>query len=291
MTGVHRTIACGVLLASAACGPEPRDHGAGGPDGGPGVDGPPQGGDDCAMGTELVYTIDQNNKQLSQFNPATRTFTDLGTLSCAAMLGATPFSMSVDRSGVAWVLYTSGELFMVPITGLACTRSTWASPNGLKVFGMGFSTDQAGGSTEKLYVGGGASQTASSFTIAAVDTTTMIATPLGTQPLLPEMTGTGGAELWGFMPDATTARVVKFDKATATVAKMYAEPALAGSMAGYAFAHWGGDFWVFLQKATETSTSVYQVDGMTGVIESTTPAPGRTIVGAGVSTCAPTVIL
>ncbi len=288
MTGAHRTIACVVLLTSAACGPERRDPGGVGVGG---VDGPPSSGDDCADGTELVYTIDQNNQQLSQFAPSTKLFHDLGTLGCAAMLGATPFSMSIDRSGMAWVLYTSGELFRVSIYGLACTRSTWASPNGLEVFGMGFSTDQPGGSAEKLYVGGGASQTASSFTVAAVDTATMIATPLGTQPLLPEMTGTGGAELWGFMPDASTARVVKFDKVSATVAKMYAEPALAGSMAGYAFAHWGGDFWVFLQKSTESSTSIYQVDGMTGVIKSTTPAPGRTIVGAGVSTCAPLVIL
>lgn len=119
----------------------------------------------------------------------------------------------------------------------------------------------------------------------------MTATVLGNQPILPEMTGTGGAELWGFMPNATTAKVVKFDKATATVSKSYDEPTLAGDMAGYAFAHWGGDFWVFLQKSGEFQSTVYQVDGATGTIESTTAAPGRTIVGAGVSTCAPTVIL
>ena len=244
------------------------------------------------MGTELVYTIDQLNSKLSQFNPATKQFTDLGALTCPKMLGATPFSMSVDRSGVAWVLYNSGELFKVPVTAVAnCTKSTWASPNGLKVFGMGFSTDQPGGSAETLFIGGGSTQTGTSFQIAAVDPATMTATILGNQPILPEMTGTGGAELWGFMPNATNAKVVKFDKATATVAKSYDEPTLAGDMAGYAFAHWGGDFWVFLQKSGEFQSTVYQVDGMTGAIKSTTAAPGRTIVGAGVSTCAPTVIL
>jgi hypothetical protein len=159
------------------------------------------------------------------------------------------------------------------------------------VFGMGFSTDQAGGSAEALYIGGGASQTATSFMIAKVDTTTMSATVLGSQPILPEMTGTGGAELWGFMPDASTARVVQFDKTTATVSKTFLEPSLAGAMAGYAFAHWGGNYWVFLQRTGETSSTVYEVDGTNGNIKSTTPAPGRSIVGAGVSTCAPTVIL
>ena len=62
-------------------------------------------------------------------------------------------------------------------------------------------------------------------------------------------------------------------------------------MAGYAFAHWGGNYWVFLQRTGEPSSTVYEVDGVSGTIKSTAPAPGRTIVGAGVSTCAPTVIL
>jgi hypothetical protein len=38
-------------------------------------------------------------------------------------------------------------------------------------------------------------------------------------------------------------------------------------------------------------TTVYQVKGDTGVITTMTAAPGREIVGAGVSTCAPVVIL
>jgi hypothetical protein len=280
-----------LVVGIIGCAPDKRSPGGGGgPDGG-GGDGSGGGNSDCADGTELVYVIDQLNNKLSQFDPSTKVFHDLGSLSCPTMFGATPFSMGVDRSGRAWVLYNSGELFQVTISGLACTRTSWASPNGLEVFGMGFSTDQAGGSEETLYIGGAATQTASSFTIAAVNPTTMSATPLGNQPILPEMTGTGNAELWGYMPDASTARVVKFDKATGTVAKVYPEPTLAGDMAGYAFAHWGGDFWVFLIRTGESSSSVYQVDGQSGAIKSTTPAPGRTIVGAGVSTCAPTVLL
>ena len=47
----------------------------------------------------------------------------------------------------------------------------------------------------------------------------------------------------------------------------------------------------FLIKNAEPSTTVYQIDGMTGTIKGTTPTSGRTIVGAGVSTCAPVVIL
>jgi hypothetical protein len=71
----------------------------------------------------------------------------------------------------------------------------------------------------------------------------------------------------------------------------YMLPTLQGPPMAWAFAFWGGDYWIFLAKGTETNTSVYQIDGGNGNIKSTTPAPGRLIVGAGVSTCAPVVIL
>jgi hypothetical protein len=156
---------------------------------------------------------------------------------------------------------------------------------------MGFSTNEAMGAEETLFVGGGQTQTQASYTLAKLDTMTMTASPIGTQTQLPEMTGNAKAELWGFMPDATNARVVQFDKTNGSALKTYNLPTLAGTMTGYAFAHWGGDYWVFLIKNSEPATSVYQVDGATGMIKSTTPTQGRTIVGAGVSTCAPTVIL
>jgi hypothetical protein len=277
-------------MVACGCGPGSRQDGE--PPGGGGyADASVQGGGgDCADGTELVYVIDQLSDRLSSFDPATKTFHDLGSLSCPTMAGASPFSMSVDRGGTAWVLYNSGEMFTVPLATLGCTKTTWHGANGLNVFGMGFSTDMPGGSAESLYVGGGANQMQTSYTLARLDLTTMTARPLGMQPQIPEMTGTGKAELWGFMPEATQARVVQFDRTNGTIVKSYNEPTLAGTMTGYAFAQWGGDFWVFLIKNNEPSTTVYQVDGMTGAIKGTTPTTGRTIVGAGVSTCAPTVV-
>lgn len=281
-------------FALIACGPAPRDRNSGDDDvdsgtGGSG-DAANNNNSDCAQGTDLVYVIDQFNNRLSQFDPMAKQFHDLGSLSCPVSLGATPFSMSVDRNAIAWVLYDSGQLMHVEIATLACTATTWASPSRLDVFGMGFSTDVAGGSAEHLYIGGGATQVQASYTLARVDTTTMMATPLGTESDLPEMTGTGSAQLWGFQTDASTAHVVQFDKTNGTAITTYPEPTLTGTDTGYAFAAWGGDFWVFLIRSGEPSSTVYQVDGMTGAIKGTTATTGRTIVGAGVSTCAPTVI-
>ena len=280
------------IATIVACGPPPR-HDTG-DDTNTGTDATAigDGNNGCADGTELVYVIDQFSARLSQFDPSTKTFTDLGYMNCPATSGATTFSMSVDRSGTAWVLYSSGELFRVAIlNNLACTSTTWHGTSNLKVFGMGFSTDEPGGTTETLYVGGGLAQVQSSYTLAKLDTVTMSATPVGTETELPEMTGTGAAELWGYMPEASTARIVKFDRTNGAALQTFMEPTLGGTGAGYAFAQWGGDYWVFLIRSGEPSTNVYQVDGMTGAIKSTTPTTGRTIVGAGVSTCAPTVIL
>ena len=98
----------------------------------------------------------------------------------------------------------------------------------------------------------------------------MIATPVGTEPELPEMTGTGNAELWGFFPEASNARVVKIDKTTGAPATDVSGAVPRGHGAGYAFAFWGGDFWVFLIRSGETASNVYQVDGTTGAIKGTT---------------------
>lgn len=273
-----------------ACGTPERDDGSGGGDDTPGIDSGATN-DNCADGTELVYTIDQFNNKLSTFDPSTKTFHDLGSLQCQVTGGATPFSMSVDRAGNAWVLYNNGQLFKVGIQTLACMQLAWNPPPSLKVFGMGFSTDAVGGEAESLFIGGGLTQTQTSYVLARVDPNTMMTTMIGSQPQLPEMTGNGNAELWGYMPEATTARVVQFDKTTGAAIKTYMEPMLGGTNTAYAFAHWGGDYWVFLQRNAETSTTVYQVKGSDGTIVSMTPGPGHTVVGAGVSTCAPVVLL
>jgi hypothetical protein len=158
---------------------------------------------------------------------------------------------------------------------------------------MGFSTDMVGGSTDTLFIGGGTDTSGATAQLAKLDTTTMTTTNIAKVTGQPELTGNSNAELWGFFPSdtngTTTPRVEQIDKTAATAVKTFSLPALKGAPMAWAFAYYGGDYWVFLMKGTDTTTSVYQVNGMTGVITSTTPTQ-RKIVGAGVSTCAPTVI-
>jgi hypothetical protein len=279
-----------VLVAFTACGPSSRGGGGDDTTGGPDASGSGSNGDNCSEEAKLVYTVDQNNT-LSTFTPTTKQFMDLGQLNCPASGGATPFSMGIDRTAGAWVLYSSGELFHVDTATLGCTKTSWASPNGLMQFGMGFSTNTAGGTEDTLFIAGGAGPTQPTSSLNKLDVASMAPSPVGTVTGWPELTGTGNAELWGFFPDQFAPRVEKIDKTTGGAAMTFPLNTLAGMPTAWAFAFYGGDYWIFLMKDLEFSTTIYQIDGTNGSIKGMTPTNTRTIVGAGVSTCAPVVIL
>src|SRR5205085_11234903 len=98
-------------------------------------------------------------------------------------------------------------------------KTTWASPSGLVQFGMGFSTDVAGGTADSLFVGGGAAiDQGPTAMLAKLDTGAFTAKPLGSVQGWPELTGNANAELWGWFPSdingMTTPRVEQLDKTT-----------------------------------------------------------------------------
>lgn len=300
-----------LLLSCAlvACGPSGRGDDIGGDDmpGNDGGSGSNQ--DNCSEASKLVYVVDSNN-QLSQFDPSTKMFKDLGTLTCAAGNGFRPFSMGVDRNATAYVLYVNADpvtgdplgskIFRVDTTaaGLPCTATSFSPDPTMKEFGMGFSTEAAGGNTDKLYIAGGnEASTTSNAKLATLDVSTFATTmvPGGTIQGSPELTGNANAELWAFFPDATNPKIQGINKNTgAAIAPAPLPQALKGEPAAWAFAFYGGDYWIFLAKRDLLGgagfTTVYQVSP-TGQLKGMTPTTSRTIVGAGVSTCAPVVIL
>jgi len=281
-------ITTALLLLVTACGPGGRDDGTGGGGSGSGS-GSGSGGEDCSDAAKLIYTVDQSNV-FAKFDPMTKTFQNLGTLTCPS--SGTPFSMGVDRDAVAWVLYTDGKIYRVDTQTVACTATSWTTNSSLMEFGMGFSSNTAGSTDDTLFIAGGPSALfATTSDLRTLNTQTMQSTTVGTVQGWPELTGTGNAELWGWFPDDTAPRVEQINKANGAAIKTYPLNALAGTPAAWAFAFWGGDFWIFLMRDLDISTTVYQIDGATGAMKGSTPASGRTIVGAGVSTCAPTIIL
>jgi hypothetical protein len=245
---------------------------------------------DCPDQAKLVYVVDENN-MLSSFRPDLLQFTNIGTLSCVAQFGATPFSMAVDRSATAWVLYSSGELFQVSTTDASCTPTSF-QPNqpGFGLFGMGFVSNAVGSNFETLFVAGADQIGTGTASLGTINMKNLVISRVGTVAGNPELTGTGDARLWGFFPEDANPRVTQIDKTSGNESNPYPVAIAAGTPMAWAFAFWGGDFWVFLQRDIDTSTKVYQVKGQGGAVTVPLPDTGRKIVGAGVSTCAPLTI-
>jgi hypothetical protein len=251
---------------------------------------------ECATDARWIYLVDRDFSLL-RYEPDTDTLTPIGTLACPAG-AATPFSMSVDRSATAWVLYNDGNVFHVDVRDASC-RASGFTPNqmGFEVFGMGFASDVAGGSSETLYISGGplSGVGGGSSTFGSIDVASLSVATRGTLAGTPELTGNGAGELWGFFPDTTPMSVRHLDKtngATLRSIDVSSIDALGlGGAQAWAFAFWGARYYIFYQGAFDLTTGIYRVNPDTGTVEPVRTNIGHSIVGAGVSTCAPIILI
>lgn len=264
--------------------------GTGGDDGG-GVAGGGGGGDTvapegCSDGARgYIYLLDEGGFLL-RYKPDETKFEALGRPACAT--ASKPFSMSVDRSAAAWILFQDGQIFRVDTTTLDCQATGFAPGQaGLTQFGMGFASNSAGSGAETLFVAGGALPGIGGTTLARIDTPALTVATIGPLDGWIEMTGNGLGELWGFAP--TPPEVFRLDKSNATKLDRHQLSGMPTDFAlAYAFAFWGGAFHVFLRGAAAFSSNVWKYDLATGQLTTAVTNSGYIIVGAGVSTCAPT---
>lgn len=250
---------------------------------------------ECAEETKDIFVISEE-QGLYRFHPPTLQFTSVGLLACPTA-GSTPTSMAVDRFGIAWIRYHDGSLWKVSTKDLSCELTKFVSPaegQPFSKFGMGFSTSSKGGSNEQLFL----SDSATGFGIAKLDLTTFKINYVGpfTGDLsgkAAELTGTGDGKLFGFFVTAP-AQVAEITKGTGEVAS---PKPLMNTFAGnaWAFSFYAGDFYVY--TSSESTGGVPRGGGGSdvtryrpsdGSVEVVKPKVGFKIVGAGVSTCAPT---
>jgi hypothetical protein len=237
----------------------------------------------------FIYVVTQQ-QELFSFFPPTLTFKLVGNLVCPVATGVTPFSMAVDRRGVAYVLYDDGTLFRVSTATAACTATPFAvGQNGFQTFGMGFASD-FGGAAERLYV----SDNDFDGTLRGlgfIDTMTFQLSflgPFGADIRRSELTGTGDGRLFAFWPDNVAgngAHLTELNKANGAVLAQTNLP-VGNVNDAFAFAFWGGDFWIFTGSGGPSDVSRFRPSDGTTTTPTTHPS---TIVGAGVSTCAPSL--
>jgi hypothetical protein len=147
---------------------------------------------------------------------------------------------------------------------------------------MGFSADVAGGWRETLFI-------ANFFDVATLDTNTWRVDAFGGVASQPELTGTADGELWAFLPLESPAELVELNKSTGARLRTMRLPDFpsAGDIDAFAFAGWGGSFWLFVREyGMGRSTDIYRVDPGPNMVRVATDI-GFDVVGAGVSTCAP----
>ena len=308
---------------NGADGGGPGPSGDGGVFGGNTADGGPVDENGCSEAAKLVYVLSYEG-DLYSFAPADKKFKKIGPLKCNLSDQQLPISMAVDRKGIAWVNIAtasasgrSNTLYRVDTTNADC------EPTNIKsgyIGGMGFSSDDGSKDKETLFVfGQSGSAQAPQRTIDHVDFAkeTIVRGPSVTTGA-GELTGTGDGHLYGFVlhePQFDQAgkpqlndllAITELDKTSGADS---AEVTLKGVKyphdPGFAFSFWGGDFYVYSAPITippdypftqppadlkdEPTSDVSRYSPSTKTTEAAyMKAVGFHIVGAGVSTCAPT---
>lgn len=295
---LRASLACALLVS---CGDDDDTHGfvfADASADGSGMAGrdsaiPPAG--ECPPGTEWIYLIDFD-KSFIRFQPDTRALAVIGTLDCPGVGDATPFSMGIGRDAYARVLYNDGRIFRVSLNDLSCTATDFATGQmGFELFGMGYSADSLGSSDETLYIGGGPVLTSgpgAPAMLGSIDAALVVQSH-GMLSSLPELTGTANGDLWGFFPGETPMVVREIAKTDGHTLQMFDVAMIAAgtSTQSYAFAFWGGRFYIFYKGEESESSSVWALTTDLGTLEQIIPSTGHRIVGAGVSTCAPSQLI
>jgi hypothetical protein len=240
----------------------------------------------CAEGTQFIYTLAEDNT-LYKFYPPSLQFTAVGTVNCDL---SGPWSMAVDRSAQIWSVWGDGHLFQINASTAACTPTAYSTgQHGFTTFGMGFAANTAGSQDETLFV----SDDTAGLGLASINTTSFVLTPLGAYTNVTfsttgraELTGTGNGNLYGAFEGSpfTVAEINKTNAALLSAAPQTGISTGSSGGSNFAFAAWGGGFYLFVGPGT--STDVYFYDPTT---QTTTMKTSVTfeIVGAGVSTCAP----
>jgi hypothetical protein len=236
--------------------------------------------DDCENTSDLVYAMDRDSETIYLFDPTVPEFTALGTIDCGTWAG-TPGSMAISRDGFAYVRYSDGTLYEVDLTTMACSESSWS--NSFGSFGMGYATHSSETWREDLFL-------ANSKKLAHLDLTTSSMSVVGSLPSQAELTGNADGELWAFLPLESPALLANLDKDDASILSSLKMPSFPNpyDIDTFAFATWDGDFYLFVRTyGMGSSTDVYHVTP-TGSVTLLLEDTGLNVVGAGVSTCAPT---
>jgi len=235
-----------------------------------------------------IYLVTAENNIVA-YQPQQNTFEVRGHLNCPVPSWATPFSMAVDTEGTAQVLLQNGQIVEVSLADASCKLTPYKpGQHGFYLFGMGYAKHGAG---ESLYVTH-IPASGPSAGLARLDTDGWKLEPVSRYHESPgssmELTPTGDGPLYGyaFNHDGRGGTLLQIDGTTAKFTERTPLRAGTGS-SSLAVAWWGGRFFIFTGEAGfRRGSKVHRYDPDSNETKVVALHP-QTIVGAGVSTCAP----
>ncbi len=281
--------------AGSTGAPSLFDVGVGGADGTDGTTGE-LGCDD--PGLDVIYLVSQSYPAapgLHSFDPETLEVTSLGWPACA---DAQPVGLTVDRSGMLWLLTVDDDgwrhIYVVDPDSLDCTETAFvdADSEGYVLDSLTFVTDAVDGDAETLYLlflqEPGAENTVTLRRVTDLDTMEVEFVGHVSPPkLLADLSGTGEARLLAQVYDSDVgAWVAELD--TATGALLWETPIVGIAVdelcTGCGVAQWGGLMWSFPFDSISTS-AVYTIDLADGTADLMVPDLGISVTAAATSTC------
>jgi hypothetical protein len=224
-----------------------------------------------------------------------------------------PSSISESFYGLAGVTFVPVDAHRIHLEGfidpttidydsntanVACERTTYSPPlesDPFFQFGMGFSSSAKGDSTEQLFL-----SDSKGYGHARLDLPTMkvlfVAPYSGAiSNRRAELTGTGDGRLFGFFvtDSSSGTQLADITKSNGNIFGLHDLPTVTPGDA-YAFSFYGGDFYLYTHAIPQDGgpadggSDVTRFRPSDGSVEVVKPHVGFRIMGAGVSTCAPT---
>ena len=249
---------------------------------------PPDGLGECHDAASTLIYVVTLQRDLMSFYPPTTSFSLIGHLACPST--GVPNSMAIDRNGVAYVNYDTGEIFRVSTDTATCETTPFVI--GQAGFpprlGMTFSVDRTSG-LETLFVAGNTGLAAGSLSpFGTLDANTFLLSKIGDMdPVIvaPALTTTGN-DVWAFFLDRDASPTSTFGQIWTDSGGLQSEgPLSLDPGSAWTLVFWGNAFYFFTAPAGMTFVNLQALNAPYSTNAIATSS--EQIVGAAVALCAP----